>query len=447
MEKDVVQKNKGKRIAIILVIVLILVLGLGYLLFFNQNKPDRYLTKLSTKTSSYITNAFDTFSNIKTNKELKNTKQTGTLMFDSNLESLSFLKDYTISYDSLTSLEDEKIRINLNLLESDKSLLKETFYVAGDSIYLNYENLYEKPIRLLKLSMNIFPSLKELEKETYTVGDIKIILESFIKYFFEALKESDMKSENISIEEIKYTYEFNEQNISKIEEKFKELCKQDSKLQNIIKSSNFDFKINAKNVKIEFIINRFNKKVQSIVITKDDNKTEIIKQKKGEYLINNEDKLTLADDKFTYEDYDNQELICTFSYTNQKDNYSVKIKDKDISTEININKVSEDNIQVSIISEKSQEEKKFDIKINVKIKDDASNESEIIANIVNGENKFSIKGNIMRSYTDDEVSELDVSKSVDIKDLTEDEINDIIKNILKSLLESNFDKILDNANF
>ena len=451
MDQEFVEKKSNGKIIGIIVVILILILALGggfYYLFFVRVTPKSYLNEVSTKTTGYVEDILDTFSDFKTNNELKTIKNKGSLKFNVG-EELEVLKDCTIDYDFITSYQDEKLRLNIDLKEKNESFLEGDFYLDKDSLYVNSKDLYDKVIRLMKSDTNVFSSMKELMKETYTIDDVKIIVESYMKYYFEALKEIDMESSNISFTDVKYTYNITEANMKKVQDKFKELCEKDSKLKNIIKEQDFNTTIGTglKNTKIEVQMNRFTKDISNITISNDKEKNEIIKIEKGKYEVNKEDKIIITDSKFTYEDYEDNKLDSTLEIEKTKDGISFKVTTSEVNMEFSLRKASEKNIRLSLKGENKTDTKvSFDFDMDIKFEGETTT-SKLLATVKSDEISFGIEMDNVTHCTNEKVEELDVSNAIAIDDLKEEDTNKITENLFKKILESSLgDLLVDNPN-
>ncbi len=435
MDQEFVEKKSvGKIIGIVSAIILSigLIVTLFYYLFFMRITPTKYLEEVSKKTSNYVTDVIDIFSNFKTNHDLKTTKNKGTLKFNSEGSETEFLKDYTIDYNLITSYQEESSRLDLTLKEKDQDFLTSNFYLNKDSLYLK-SDLYDKVIRLFKLDNSIFSS-KDLVKETYTVNDLKVIIDKYLKYYFEALEEIDMKKEDISLSEVKYIYNLTDKNISRVENKFNELCSKDSKLNKIDTP-----KLGLTKISIEVTMNRFNKDISKIVITKDNKETNIIKVDKNKYEVNNEDKITIDKNKITYQDYDKETLSNTLEISKTKEEVRLKITTKDINMELSFKKENDTNLRIGLNLYNNS-----DVKTNIDLEfNDSSTNSKILATVANGSNKFGIEVNNTSSYVDDKVDSIDVTNAISIDDLTDTDTNKILENLFEKVLGSSLEDLIE----
>ncbi len=440
MDQEFVEKKSiGKIIGIISAIILTLglIFLLFYYLFFLNVTPDNYLKEVANKTSNYITDTLNIFSNIKTNHELKTTKNIGNLKFNSEGSETEFLNDYNFDYNLITSYQDDETRLDLTLKEKDNDFLKSIFYLNKDSLYLK-SDLYDKVIRLVKLNNNIYNS-KDLLKETYTVNDIKVITEKYMKYYFEAFQEIEMKKENISFTELKYVYNLTDKNIKKVDAKFKELCSNDNKLKNIEIPN-----LSLTKTKLEVTMNRFTKEINEILITKDNKETDIIKVDDNKYEINKEDKIIIAKDKITFEDYDKETLSSTLELSKTKEEIRVKVTNKDINMELSLKKINDSNLRIYLSLSNNLEVKTIiDLDMDIKFNDNNTN-SKILGTIKSGTNKFEIEVNNTSSYIEEKIENIDIDDAINIDDLKEEDTNKIIENLLKILLESNLGNLLEN---
>ena len=250
----------------------------------------------------------------------------------------------------------------------------------------------------------------------------------------------DTKKEDISLSEIKYTYTLTDNNIKKIDAKFKELCTNDDKLKNIETP-----KLSLTKMKIEVTMNRFTKDISKIIITKDNKETSIIKVDKNKYEVNKEDKIIIDKDKITLEDYDKETLNNSLELSKTKEEVKIKINTKDINMELSLKKINDSNLRIYLslynnLDVKTMIDLDMDIKFN-----DNSTTSKVLATIKTGEKYFEIEVNNTSSYQDEKFESIDITNAINIDDLKEEDTKKIGENLLKILLESKLGDLLEDS--
>lgn len=445
------KKSKGKIVAIIIFIIgLISILGgVGYYLFEASLTPENYLKTVTRTLNSYVE---DTFASIpKTTPHGKESMQTGNITLKTDNKDLTYLNDFALNYTLGLSNQKEEMSLNLKLLQKENSLLDGTLSINKNNLYLKSDDIYANILKLSTFNENIFEVLQELEKEKYSLEDYRDITKSYITNILEALKEADLKKENVSLGEVKYIYKLTDENILKIQNKFLDLCKNDAKLKDLFQDSKSEDLILPKG-QIELVINRFQKEIMSLKADFSSLKVEITRVSKGEYDVNStildtntKGKLKIKDKKITYEEYNNEQVVRTFTLENKDKTITFNlVSDNEIN--ISIKNISENDLRISLNVKDKKENISFDLDGDIKNTDNQQ-EIKFLANIKNKEEQLDLTLEAKTNYGDDLITVEDYSTAVEYETLSEEEKNSITENILLKLLESSLlNNLEDNAN-
>lgn len=432
------KKSKGK-IFIILFIILFILSGIGiggYFIYKNLLKPEKFLVNINNLLNTGINNYLDMFKDDEKDKDMK---FNGTASFSSNTKELDYFNHMNFDFDILSSFEKEEIQTNIKFNEDQKNIFDGDLYIIKDSIYLNSSDLYDKILLIQKMDSNIFEDLKNLNDKNISITDVKDIINSYINYLFEALKEAEMKSELVDIYKIKWTYEINENNLGKVQNKYDELIKNDKKIQLLIKNNQLSedsFKITFIPVKMIIIKSlgtndiykiEFKSKRDNFLLEKDEKDTNLYHLKYNDIT----GTLDRKNDTYTLKIYENEVLKTTikitlnenlfrFIYTEEDVDISFTLKEeRKEQTEISLSIKGNDfgNIDISSIIKKISHGYDYDIKFDYKAL----------------EQDFVMRIKATQEFENDLLTKKDISSSVDINSLSEYEQNKIYEKLYKKL--------------
>ncbi len=146
--------NKGVLIAIIVILVVVLGIG-GYAayLFFGvspRNAHDKIIDDFFADAHEFAEKL-----TVSTNADAKTMKLSADLSFDTNMDELSMLKDYSFKLDAEEDKEDNYFNVKLSALEKNKSLLEGSVYLLNNKMYLDSKDLYDRVIEVGDAEINI----------------------------------------------------------------------------------------------------------------------------------------------------------------------------------------------------------------------------------------------------------------------------------------------------
>ncbi len=173
--------NKGLLIAIIAILVVMIAVG-GYAvyLFFGvspKSVHDKVIDDLFASTYEFANQLAIN------NKDIKTFKQHAELSFDTNIDEISMLNDYSLKTDLQEDLVENYVNYKYSFLEKNKNLLETNIYQLNDKLYLDSKQLYDQVIELGNIGINLSTSsLFDAEDITYLLDTLKKgIKDSFAK--------------------------------------------------------------------------------------------------------------------------------------------------------------------------------------------------------------------------------------------------------------------------
>lgn len=156
-------KNKGLLIFLIILAVIILAIG-GYAayLFFGvspKKAHDDVIDEIFTSATGFAEKLM--MSNYKA--DAKTIKSKSILSFDSNLNELSMLKNYSFEINSGIDKENNFVNSNFAVLENNKQIINGNVYFINDKAYFDSLKLYNSVIEVGDFELNIEETLDAYE--------------------------------------------------------------------------------------------------------------------------------------------------------------------------------------------------------------------------------------------------------------------------------------------
>ena len=439
MDDEFVEKHKGLKIILKTFIVLIILGGIGFggylLLQKTLLNPEIYLTETKEYLSSDL---FKDFKLINSNE--KDSSFNGTITFKTDNKDISYLNKISIDYNVLSSYLNEEMQANIKYNEDNKNILSSNIYLIKDSLYLDSNDLYNKVLLINKYDYNIYNDIKDMDKKS---NDSLKGINNYFENLLKALKEMNMKSEMVSIYKVKYTYEINDSNRDKIQNKYDELIKNDKTIQMLIKEKVIDkelFNVKFSNLKVEIIKSIGTNKIYNINVFENNKKTftlEIDSNDDSKYHLKyNENVGTLIIDKDTYtlQLFEKDVLVNTIKLVNNNNLFKISITSEDGDLSFGLKKENKNKYNVTL-TYKMKNKDSFDMALTINKNNDQYQVSSVIDMVTNGE-KFRIKLDGKMEYGDNLLTPKELSNVVDYKILSEKEQTKISENLMKKLQNS-----------
>ena len=432
--EDFREKKSKKGLVITLIIVLIiLLLSIGSFLFIkNKYTASSFLDQSSKNINTFINEVFE---GITINKDYLDNIDKYDVINDSNIKlttassELKDLNNLEIGLKTNQSLKNNYLDISL---KQDTGTLTGTLAIDNNKIYIDSKDIINK-VLTTKSDEDLFGNVDEYTEKlkSYAKYDIESIANNIVKYLFESLKEANLNTKYNGLNVI-YTYEINDTNKDKINDKFMKLVNEDKVLSDII---NEDNAITLENVKITIEVNMLNNTVENFTIKSDESEIKGVKIDKNKY------KITSDEDEYEVEvtkekivingkDENNNPAQAKIETSDNKAMLVYTTNDMSLDITINSEKKNTSNIEIKINSE--------NIKTNGNLtitSDEKNKTSEISGKLNLSYNDYSITLDIKNNgkYGNNLVTKKNYNNAIDIENVTEEDSLTITTNLMDKI--------------
>ena len=434
--EDFREKKTKKGLIITLVIVfIILLLGIGGFLFIkNKYTASNFLDESSNNINTFINKAFE---GITINKDYLNNIDKYDIVSDSNIKltttssKLKDLNNLEIGLKSNQSLKNNYIDMDINL-KQDTGTLTGKLAIDNNKIYIDSKDIINK-VLTIKSDDNLFGNVDEYTEKlkSFTKYDIELIANNIIKHLFEALKEANLNTKYDGLNVI-YTYEINDTNKDKINDKFMKLVNEDKALSNIITEENA---ITLENVKITIEVKMLNNTIENFTIKSDEKELKGVKIDKNKY------KITSDEDEYEVEvtkekivingkDENNNPAQAKLEVSDNKAMIVYTTTDTSLDITINSEKKNTSNVDIKINS------KNIKINGNLTIVSSKNNKTNDVSGKVNlTYNDYNITLDIKNNekYGNNLVTKKNFGNATNIENISEEDSQIIINNVMNKI--------------
>lgn len=434
--EDFREKKSKKGLVITLIIVLIiLLLSIGSFLFIkNKYTASSFLDQSSKNINTFINEVFE---GITINKDYLDNIDKYDVISDSNIKlttassELKDLNNLEIGLKTNQSLKNNYLDMDISL-KQDTGTLTGTLAIDNNKIYIDSKDIINK-VLTTKSDEDLFGNVDEYTEKlkSYAKYDIESIANNIIKYLFESLKEANLNTKYNGLNVI-YTYEINDTNKDKINDKFMKLVNEDKVLSDII---NEDNAITLENVKITIEVKMLNNTVENFTIKSDESEIKGVKIDKNKY------KITSDEDEYEVEvtkekivingkDENNNPAQAKIETSDNKAMLVYTTNDMSLDITINSEKKNTSNIEIKINSE--------NIKTNGNLtitSDEKNKTSEISGKLNLSYNDYSITLDIKNNgkYGNNLVTKKNYNNAIDIENVTEEDSLTITTNLMDKI--------------
>lgn len=434
--EDFREKKSKKGLVITLIIVLIiLLLSIGSFLFIkNKYTASSFLDQSSKNINTFINEVFD---GITINKDYLDNIDKYDVISDSNIKlttassELKDLNNLEIGLKTNQSLKNNYLDMDISL-KQDTGTLTGTLAIDNNKIYIDSKDIINK-VLTTKSDEDLFGNVDEYTEKlkSYAKYDIESIANNIVKYLFESLKEANLNTKYNGLNVI-YTYEINDTNKDKINDKFMKLVNEDKVLSDIINENNA---ITLENVKITIEVNMLNNTVENFTIKSDESEIKGVKIDKNKY------KITSDEDEYEVEvtkekivingkDENNNPAQAKIETSDNKAMLVYTTNDMSLDITINSEKKNTSNIEIKINSE--------NIKTNGNLtitSDEKNKTSEISGKLNLSYNDYSITLDIKNNgkYGNNLVTKKNYNNAIDIENVTEEDSLTITTNLMDKI--------------
>lgn len=434
--EDFREKKSKKGLVITLIIVLIiLLLSIGSFLFIkNKYTASNFLDQSSKNINTFINEVFE---GITINKDYLDNIDKYDVISNSNIKlttassELKDLNNLEIGLKTNQSLKSNYLDMDISL-KQDTGTLTGTLAIDNNKIYIDSKDIINK-VLTTKSDEDLFGNVDEYTEKlkSYAKYDIESIANNIVKYLFESLKEANLNTKYNGLNVI-YTYEINDTNKDKINDKFMKLVNEDKVLSDII---NEDNAITLENVKITIKVNMLNNTVENFTIKSDESEIKGVKIDKNKY------KITSDEDEYEVEvtkekivingkDENNNPAQAKIETSDNKAMLVYTTNDMSLDITVNSKKKNTSNIEIKINSEK--------IKTNGNLtitSDEKNKTSEISGKLNLSYNDYSITLDIKNNgkYGNNLVTKKNYNNAIDIENVTEEDSLTITTNLMDKI--------------
>lgn len=434
--EDFREKKSKKGLVITLIIVLIiLLLSIGSFLFIkNKYTASSFLDQSSKNINTFINEVFE---GITINKNYLDNIDKYDVISDSNIKlttassELKDLNNLEIGLKTNQSLKNNYLDMDISL-KQDTGTLTGTLAIDNNKIYIDSKDIINK-VLTTKSDEDLFGNVDEYTEKlkSYAKYDIESIANNIVKYLFESLKEANLNTKYNGLNVI-YTYEINDTNKDKINDKFMKLVNEDKVLSDII---NEDNAITLENVKITIEVKMLNNTVENFTIKSDESEIKGVKIDKNKY------KITSDEDEYEVEvtkekivingkDENNNPAQAKIETSDNKAMLVYTTNDMSLDITINSEKKNTSNIEIKINSE--------NIKTNGNLtitSDEKNKTSEISGKLNLSYNNYSITLDIKNNgkYGNNLVTKKNYNNAIDIENVTEEDSLTITTNLMDKI--------------
>ncbi len=434
--EDFREKKSKKGLVITLIIVLIiLLLSIGSFLFIkNKYTASSFLDQSSKNINTFINKVFE---GITINKDYLDNIDKYDVISDSNIKlttassELKDLNNLEIGLKTNQSLKNNYLDMDISL-KQDTGTLTGTLAIDNNKIYIDSKDIINK-VLTTKSDEDLFGNVDEYTEKlkSYAKYDIESIANNIVKYLFESLKEANLNTKYNGLNVI-YTYEINDTNKDKINDKFMKLVNEDKVLSDII---NEDNAITLENVKITIEVKMLNNTVENFTIKSDESEIKGVKIDKNKY------KITSDEDEYEVEvtkekivingkDENNNPAQAKIETSDNKAMLVYTTNDMSLDITINSEKKNTSNIEIKINSE--------NIKTNGNLtitSDEKNKTSEISGKLNLSYNDYSITLDIKNNgkYGNNLVTKKNYNNAIDIENVTEEDSLTITTNLMDKI--------------
>lgn len=434
--EDFREKKSKKGLVITLIIVLIiLLLSIGSFLFIkNKYTASSFLDQSSKNINTFINEVFE---GITINKDYLDNIDKYDVINDSNIKlttassELKDLNNLEIGLKTNQSLKNNYLDMDISL-KQDTGTLTGTLAIDNNKIYIDSKDIINK-VLTTKSDEDLFGNVDEYTEKlkSYAKYDIESIANNIVKYLFESLKEANLNTKYNGLNVI-YTYEINDTNKDKINDKFMKLVNEDKVLSDIINENNA---ITLENAKITIEVNMLNNTVENFTIKSDESEIKGVKIDKNKY------KITSDEDEYEVEvtkekivingkDENNNPAQAKIETSDNKAMLVYTTNDMSLDITINSEKKNTSNIEIKINSE--------NIKTNGNLtitSDEKNKTSEISGKLNLSYNDYSITLDIKNNgkYGNNLVTKKNYNNAIDIENVTEEDSLTITTNLMDKI--------------
>lgn len=443
------KKNKGLIIGIVIVLLCAL-LGGGYYYINSTFKVDKFIERNAKLLKSAL-NIIETENN---NNDLLKDDFTfdGKYSVTTTSTDYAFINNLELDIKSSISLNSELADADITIKQNDASI-STSLNLEETKLYLSSNEIYTG-ILTKTIDSNIFKTIKEGLKDNSNISkdDINYIINKTIDYFVESLKEAKLETNYTGIN-VEYKITVTKEEAKKIENKFKELVKNDERLSKYFNFAEMGMEkadlstddLETMDITITIKQNMINRNIEGFEVISGEEKLVGEKDSSGNFTAKIDGKTIFTIKKIAY----GYEFT---TYDNEKEDYkavividgktmNISFSQKDSKDEIKLilKGISKNEMGISISVKIESLEGNFDANIK-----EENNKTNIIGSVEvkQAKEKTNISFNQTYGKLDTKMEKKVYSNTTRLEDLTDTEMSEIMTNLQEKLSKFKFAEYL-----
>lgn len=434
------KSSKTKIVIPILATLIVLLLMCGGMFFFINKvfNANYFLEESSKSVSSFakkMLNGMDINNEYLSDVDKYDVVSNTNIKLSSSTSALENLNGISLNLDVNARVKEKYVSMDATL-KQDSENIKASAVINNDKVYVESKELFDKMVSI-DSSVKVEDIISEYS-DAFMNYDILEIVNKYISYYFESFKEAKISTEYEGFNAV-YTYEINDDNIDKVNDKFMSLIKEDEVFKDIVTeemiSNNISVVIKVKmltNEVSEFVVKYENEEYKGVKI--DENKYEVTDGENKVTLEISSNILSLSTK------ISNEEVKVKFEVRENSSSFSYKTSDTDILFNLEKLKGNTNKLSFNLVVPSTQEnvsEYKINGEISVKNEDKKTSASgKVTFNYSEKEVTLNLSSDT--EYGDNLFNKKDVSGSINIADVTDEEKSNVMFNVMTKLMKFKF---------
>lgn len=434
------KSSKTKIVIPILATLIVLLLMCGGMFFFINKvfNANYFLEESSKSVSSFakkMLNGMDINNEYLSDVDKYDVVSNTNIKLSSSTSALENLNGISLNLDVNARVKEKYVSMDATL-KQDSENIKASAVINNDKVYVESKELFDKMVSI-DSSVKVEDIISEYS-DAFMNYDILEIVNKYISYYFESFKEAKISTEYEGFNAV-YTYEINDDNIDKVNDKFMSLIKEDEVFKDIVTeemiSNNISVVIKVKmltNEVSEFVVKYENEEYKGVKI--DENKYEVTDGENKVTLEISSNILSLSTK------ISNEEVKVKFEVGENSSSFSYKTSDTDILFNLEKLKGNTNKLSFNLVVPRTQEnvsEYKINGEISVKNEDKKTSASgKVTFNYSEKEVTLNLSSDT--EYGDNLFNKKDVSGSINIADVTDEEKSNVMFNVMTKLMKFKF---------
>lgn len=448
------KKNKKGLIIGLSAMLIVLLAVIGGIFYIKKTfNASSFLDQSSKKINTFVNEVFEW---LEFNKEYLDNIDTYDLINETNIKlttnsnNLKDLNNLEIGFKTNQSIKNNYLDVDLNL-KQDTGLLNGTLVFDNNKIYIDSKDIIDKVLTTTSKE-DIFGSVNEYAEKlkSFTKNDISSVANNLVKYMFEVLKEADINTKFNGLK-VTYTYEINDNNKTKINDKFMGLVKNDKALAEYVTENS----LTIDNVKVIVEVTVPTNNVENFSITSSDIKVEGTKIEANKYKVTsgeNTYEIEVTDEKIVISgtDENNKPAQAKIEASDNKTMIIFTANDTSLDITLNNNDKNTSNIEIKVNTQ--------DLRINgnIILKNDEKNKKDNLSGKISlnyKEYDATLDITSSSNYGNNLVTKKNYPNATNIENITEEDSLNMITNLMEktskfkayNLIQNLFNSVTDDV--